>query len=184
LGRNELRSSKEILEQLAKLDFRLAGRVPEKLMFAIVGGSAIRLLNPSYQEVTNDIDYILLRSYKNFDFTIFDEYLLNNRASIFEHHLPQNYQERLKEINIPFQNIKVFVLSPIDLIIMKLARSYPKDLHDIIKSEMIAKVDLLELTKEYEEIQQYLLGNEVSRYSIDFVYHKYLEFKTSGTLRL
>lgn len=174
----------DILKQLASLDFRLQGYTKTKIEFVIVGGSALRLLAPSYSEVTNDIDYILLKCYSEFDTSIFADYLLNNRAAIFENNLPEDYQERMIKLPIPFENIVVYVLAPLDLIIMKLARSFPKDAYDLVKSDILSSINIDELKREYAEIQHLMIGREVGRYTVDYILDKYLEYKQTGKVNI
>lgn len=54
-------------------------------------------------------------------------------------------------LNLPLENIDLFVLSDYDLIISKLGSARPKDIHDIIESGLIFKIDfdrLEEIIKE------------------------------------
>ncbi len=150
----------DILETLKFIDKKIGNNINSKnentiVEITLVGGSAISLgyNSPRY---TFDIDCLpinpeeLNEQFKKIGFDVLTSTFLL---------LPDEYKDRRNEVD-GFENIKVYTISAIDLILSKLSRGSYKDQEDcrwLIKN---GYVTVEELVKEFLEWKKYYPFNE------------------------
>ena len=125
----------EILKLLKEFDTLLN----EPLEIIICGGAA-GILSHGYSRATMDIDIVnsipKLSTVESAIINIAEKYeiskkWLNDGVKGFVDYLPDDFRKRIIAIEGNFKFLKVFTLSKIDLLIMKLAAFRPEDLKDI-----------------------------------------------------
>jgi len=132
-----------IIEKLRRLD-RECQLLGLNMSLVLSGGAAM-VLGYQCPMVTFDIDSVsripnyLLDKY-GIDFTTKD--FLN---------LPDEYAERIREQYLGLTNLKVFTLSPIDLILSKLGRGSGKDIDDCCYLIKNSNVDVKALVEIFED---------------------------------
>ncbi len=130
---------KAIAEILFEVDEELGKIIPKgmKTRLILIGSSAF-ILKDLLTRATYDIDTFNITDKKVRD--VLARYNISDiGARIMT--VCENYDHRLEKVNLPLGNIELFVLSDYDLIISKLGSARPKDIHDIIESGLIFKID-------------------------------------------
>ncbi|MBI4139355.1 hypothetical protein HY483_00145 [Candidatus Woesearchaeota archaeon] len=165
-------------EKLLKLFEHLDKTRSEPLVIVAIGGTALSLLG--LKEVTEDIDFIIesRKSYDKVDLTV-EIYNQGYKTEIQEKGiivvltLPADYVECCSSIskNASFKNLRVLILSPVDIIITKMARFIRKDRIDITKVLLQYKPSLQEIEARF---QKYLDLNKGQRAEL---LKKFGEFK-------
>lgn len=138
----------DILERLRDLDLKSEGVSPE-VEVLIVGGSALALLGEA--RLTSDIDYLGSLDY------LPKEYLAslgfsNNVKTFFALYGTDDYS--VLELS-GFKNLKVKVLSYVDLAVMKLFSTRIKDLEDLIQYICPKLSSYAELKQKIETYKDY-----------------------------
>lgn len=74
--------------------------------------------------------------------------------------IPDEYESRLIPIKYDsFDHIKLFVMEPHDIILAKLGRDAPKDIHDVMYLAKVTKIDTAVLRSRYNaELSPYVIG--------------------------
>ncbi len=126
---------KDILKLLNEFDTCLKGPVE-----IIICGGAAGIIQHNFNRGTMDIDIIQaipkLSQLENAKKHIAEKFelsedWLNDGAKGFIDFLPDDFTSRLISVKGGFKNLKVRVLSKVDLVIMKLAAFRPEDLMDV-----------------------------------------------------
>jgi hypothetical protein len=122
---------------LAKIDTI----INEKIEIIMLGGTAV-LFHCGDVRVTSDIDiYFQTDKYKD----LFLKYNINNRAT-YVANMPENYESRIIRImGNELDNLEVYILSKIDLVLTKTQRLTEKDVDDI--EALIRKMEENEIKK-------------------------------------
>lgn len=74
--------------------------------------------------------------------------------------LPDDYADRLIEIKrSSFESLRIFAMEPNDIVLTKVSRNYPKDIHDVEYLAKVAKLDVELLQKRFnEEVSHLVIG--------------------------
>lgn len=73
--------------------------------------------------------------------------------------VPDDYEDRLIEIDTPFKMIRFYVMEVHDIILAKISRNQPKDIQDVEYLAQIADIDVTLLEKRYySELQYNIIG--------------------------
>ena len=89
---------------------------------------------------TGDLDYIAIApssAYQQLEGVAGIQSKLAKRYKVFFHQtggvsdFPENYEERLVELNLGLKNLSLKILEPYDLALSKLTRNSPKDAEDV-----------------------------------------------------
>lgn len=184
---------RDVLNRLALLDADLMELgVQDKLSFVIFGGAAFLLQSPRFR-ATFDIDVVLLKPSDSGEpllaqaemkqRELMDKYDINNAMQSVSL-LPEGFQNRMKRINMQFENLAVYLPDPMDLVINKLlGRADDRDIADVTDSGILDKVDLNELRKHYAENLKDTIGNPVRYPVIEDVISTYLENREKQWLK-
>lgn len=162
----------DLLDWLKEIDKKLKS----KITLVAAGGTAMTLsgLKPS----TIDVDFCI--ESKNAD--MFKKIIKNNKFKIdlfqdgyiFSEQLPDDYIEKSNKIEIDLKNIELRTLSPIDLIITKIARYNERDEEDIAHIFKSNKIEKKELEKRFKQIRDTFAGNiDDYNYHFDLVIKRY-----------
>ena len=137
------------------------------LSLILVGGGAVVALVED-AESTKDIDYIrtkeldeLLRTQGGQKLReIAEELGFSDHSHAFEAYLPEDYLERSRIVpELSGERLRVFVLSPEDLALMKLFRFASKDQSDIEKLTSLAGFDLERLRTSFLQMLPIVVGD-------------------------
>ncbi|OQA30566.1 MAG: hypothetical protein BWY55_00847 [archaeon ADurb.Bin336] len=142
-------------EPLLTLIREIDSNLTKKIDLYAVGGTGMTLLN--LKASTKDIDFNL----KPNDYDEFKKALgktihgykidLFCNGEIFSQHLPQNYTTKSIPIKIKFDNINLFSIHPIDIVVTKIGRLNERDWEDIkdcIKKFNLTKEEILSRGKK------------------------------------
>ena len=122
-------------EVLSTLDKSLSGPVE----LHCLGGFVLVALY-DIPRVTGDLDYITVippAAWEEIEELAGRESKLAQKFRVFLHRasgvvdLPENYEDRLQELNLGLRNLKLRVLDPYDMVLSKLTRESPKDTEDV-----------------------------------------------------
>ena len=149
---------KKVLSVLDKLDKNLRG-IQRKIKIYCIGGTALTFSN--IRNNSKDIDFIVSREdFRALSGHVADiEYKEKIRIDIFlDGELPdyqyKGYTKNSRPLNIHFENLELYVLDEIDLLLTKILSGRPEDLLDIKKmgvSKEILRKD--KLIQRYQEIK-------------------------------
>jgi len=123
---------------------------------------------------TRDIDVVLLEQISSEQMDLLNQYQVNNNMQGVLHVPPmEEVRSRMRPLKVQFQCMEVYLPHPHDLIFSKLlGRADPRDIDDVIHSGILDKVDLDQLTEEYNDYVQYTL-NPRHCPDIESIIHEY-----------
>lgn len=152
-------NKKELLDNLRDLDEELFFTCGQKRRFKVViaGGSALMLQDLTPRPTTNDID--VFESTEEVR-SIMSRYGFNARVSGLPQFVPYNFEDRLIPVTkIKGKCIDFWVLSPEDLVVMKLYRWSESDITDITNNAILEKLD-------WDLLEHLVYGRDEARLSI------------------
>ena len=162
-------------EPLIALIRELDSKLTKKIDLYAVGGTGMTLLD--LKASTKDIDFNL----KPNDFDEFKKALAKTihgykidlfcNGEIFSQHLPSNYVDKSIPIKIKFNNINLYSIHPLDIVVTKIGRLNERDWEDIkdcIKKYHLTKKEILSRGKEViyignEELYAYNLQDVIKK---------------------
>ncbi len=111
-------------------------RLPHKILLVAVGGTAMTMLG--IKASTKDIDFNIpekkdyeefVRLYKAISPGVAIDYYPNN--TVFTEVLPEDYLSIASDYKSNFENIRIKVLNPVDIVCSKISRCDEADIEDI-----------------------------------------------------
>ncbi|PKM82771.1 MAG: hypothetical protein CVU89_04525 [Firmicutes bacterium HGW-Firmicutes-14] len=138
-----------LFRKFRQVDKKLGSIIPKgtKIQLIIIGSGSF-ILKGLLSRVTYDIDTYNI-SDKKVRHVLAEYNISDMGARVMT--ICENFDRRLEKVNLPLENIDLFVLSNYDMIISKLGSTRPKDILDIIDSGLIFIIDfdrLEEIIKE------------------------------------
>lgn len=126
----------EIIKRLLQVDkdMALLDMTPDMYSCVIVGGSALVLMKKIYRS-THDIDSIDASEEIK---PLLETYNINMNVNAYRINFPEDYLDRIVEVNIPTTKVKFYTVSLEDLVVSKLCGMRGKDVEDI-ENELIYK---------------------------------------------
>lgn len=126
----------EIINRLLQVDrdMALLDNTPDMYSCVIVGGSALVLMEKIYRS-THDIDSI---DASNEIKPLLETYNINMNVNAYRINFPEDYLNRIVEVNIPTTKVKFYTVSLEDLVVSKLCGMREKDVEDI-ENELVYK---------------------------------------------
>lgn len=126
----------EIINRLLQFDrdMALLDNTPDMYSCVIVGGSALVLMEKIYRS-THDIDSI---DASNEIKPLLETYNINMNVNAYRINFPEDYLNRIVEVNIPTTKVKFYTVSLEDLVVSKLCGMREKDVEDI-ENELVYK---------------------------------------------
>lgn len=126
----------EIINRLLQVDrdMALLDTTPDMYSCVIVGGSALVLMEKIYRS-THDIDSI---DASNEIKPLLETYNINMNVNAYRINFPEDYLNRIVEVNIPTTKVKFYTVSLEDLVVSKLCGMRGKDVEDI-ENELVYK---------------------------------------------
>lgn len=151
------KNREDIIENLAMLDSELDQfNLSRKIEIIIFGGTAF-LFRTNNMRVTSDIDVFIMTEITNEIEAVLHRFNVNSRvSSVLEVPPIEESFKRSELLNVPFNNLIVYIASKEDLIISKLfsSRQAQKDIDDLVNTDLIDTCDmdlLMELYNEYKK---------------------------------
>lgn len=137
-------NKQELISKLIAMDDEISMIFPneDKINVTIVGGGAL-ILQGYLNRITLDID--LVDIYYPILNPIFEKYDVNCRSNAFADCLAENYESRLKHVDIKTKIVDYYTLSLEDLVIMKLFSSRGKDHDDIRVKDVLDNLNWVKL---------------------------------------
>ena len=119
----------EIINRLLQVDkdMALLDTTSDIYSCVIVGGSALVLMKKIYRS-THDIDSIDASDEIKL---LLETYNINMNVNAYRINFPEDYLDRIVEVNIPTTKVKFFTVSLEDLVVSKLCGMRGKDVEDI-----------------------------------------------------
>lgn len=119
----------EIINRLLQVDKDMALLDTTSYMYScvIVGGSALVLMKKIYRS-THDIDSIDASDEIK---PLLETYNINMNVNAYRINFPEDYLDRIVEVNIPTTKVKFYTVSLEDLVVSKLCGMRGKDVEDI-----------------------------------------------------
>ena len=172
-------------EKLLSLIHEVDLHLTQKINIYAVGGTAMTLLN--LKASTKDIDFNLetndLKEFKNaLSKTIhgYDIDLYSN-GCIFTQQLPNDYKKQAILMKEKFDNIDLYVIHPIDIVVTKIGRLNERDFEDI--SDCIKKYKLTKAQIRKRGKQVVYAGNEdLYNYNLNNILEKMFSKKKTKLL--
>lgn len=170
---------KEVVRRLLALDFELKSKgYNGKLKFVIFGGTAFMFYLTDFR-ATKDIDvYYLERQIQDDQMIMMldQEYRIRSQVQNIAT-FPVGFEDRLKQLNIPFEKMEVYLPAIVDLICTKAFSERVKDEEDILDSGILDYCDLDQLRLVYQKTKdEYgITGN--LQINLDVVIYNYLQRK-------
>ncbi|MGN0503372.1 MAG: DUF6036 family nucleotidyltransferase [Ruminococcus sp.] len=126
----------EIIKRLLQVDedMALLDTTPDTYSCVIVGGSALVLMEKIYRS-THDIDSIDASDEIK---PLLETYNINMNVNAYRINFPEDYLDRIIEVDIPTTKVKFYTVSLEDLVVSKLCGMRGKDVEDI-ENEMVYK---------------------------------------------
>lgn len=126
----------EIINRLLQVDkdMALLDTTPDMYSCVIVGGSALVLMEKIYRS-THDIDSIDASDEIK---PLLETYNINMNVNAYRINFPEDYLDRIVEVNIPTTKVKFYTVSLEDLVVSKLCGMRGKDVEDI-ENELVYK---------------------------------------------
>lgn len=126
----------EIINRLLQVDrdMALLDNTPDMYSCVIVGGSALVLMEKIYRS-THVIDSI---DASNEIKPLLETYNINMNVNAYRINFPEDYLNRIVEVNIPTTKVKFYTVSLEDLVVSKLCGMREKDVEDI-ENELVYK---------------------------------------------
>lgn len=119
----------EIINRLLQVDkdMALLNTTSDMYSCVIVGGSALVLMKKIYRS-THDIDSIDASDEIK---PLLETYNINMNVNAYRINFPEDYLDRIVEVNIPTTKVKFYTVSLEDLVVYKLCGMRGKDVEDI-----------------------------------------------------
>lgn len=119
----------EIINRLLQVDkdMALLDTTSDIYSCVIVGGSALVLMKKIYRS-THDIDSIDASDEIK---PLLETYNINMNVNAYRINFPEDYLDRIVEVNIPTTKVKFYTVSLEDLVVSKLCGMRGKDVEDI-----------------------------------------------------
>ena len=119
----------EIINRLLQVDkdMALLDTTSDMYSCVIVGGSALVLMKKIYRS-THDIDSIDASDEIK---PLLETYNINMNVNAYRINFPEDYLDRIVEVNIPTTKVKFYTVSLEDLVVSKLCGMRGKDVEDI-----------------------------------------------------
>lgn len=127
-----------------------------------IGGFAVEAVHKPLRK-TGDLDYILIRPRSTFP-TL--EEIAGQQSKLARKHklyleqvvglanYPEDYEERLRELDLGLTMLHLFVLDPYDLVLSKLTRNIDKDREDVKAIAQQHSLSFSVISKRYEKEMQ------------------------------
>jgi Nucleotidyltransferase of unknown function (DUF6036) len=88
--------------------------------------------------------------------------------------LPENYEERLVNLNLGLQNLSLKVLQPYDLVLSKLTRNNPKDREDVKYLAAKLRLNFRTLYARFtKEMKPWIANPERHEHILTWVWQEY-----------
>jgi hypothetical protein len=142
-------------EPLIQLIMEIDSKLTRQICLYAVGGTGMTLLN--LKASTKDIDFNLkpqdLGEFRKALAKIIHGYKIDIycNGEIFSQHLPEDYVEKAILIKKKFNNIKLYSIHPLDIVVTKIGRLNERDFEDIkdcIKKYGLTKKQVLSRGKQ------------------------------------
>ncbi|MGN1130257.1 MAG: DUF6036 family nucleotidyltransferase [Ruminococcus sp.] len=126
----------EIINRLLQVDkdMSLLDTTSDIYSCVIVGGSALVLMKKIYRS-THDIDSI---DASNEIKPLLETYNINMNVKAYRINFPEDYLDRIIEVDIPTTKVKFYTVSLEDIVVSKLCGMREKDVEDI-ENELVYK---------------------------------------------
>lgn len=162
----------EIINRLLQVDrdMALLDTTPDMYSCVIVGGSALVLMEKIYRS-THDIDSI---DASNEIKPLLETYNINMNVNAYRINFPEDYLDRIVEVNIPTTKVKFYTVSLEDLVVSKLCGMRGKDVEDI-ENELVYKDLNWKLLDELIEEVCYGMLNDFDVNALKSNYENYKE---------
>ncbi len=149
---------------LAELDAAL----PQQVILHCVAGFALKALY-DMPRVTADIEYI--RTVPSFAVTVLNR-IAGQDSELAKKHkvylqftntleMPENYEQRLRHLDLGFSKLRLLMPDPYDLLLSKLTRNSPKDREDVKFVIKNAGIIFETLEKRFENEMKPWIPNSV-----------------------
>jgi len=148
-----LKYAPDIMKSVENADRRLVRSPlnPDKVSLVLLGGAAV-MLAPARRPST-DIDAMHAQELRRLGDAMQGLYIVTDATAC----LHPGYMDRVVPLR-SFENIDLFLLSPVDIVISKTARGYAKDIKDIYDSTMADGIDVSEFEVLYTEGMDHWVG--------------------------
>lgn len=162
----------EIIKRLLQVDkdMALLDTTPDMYSCVIVGGSALVLMEKIYRS-THDIDSIDASDAIK---PLLETYNINMNVNAYRINFPEDYLDRIIEVDIPTIKVKFYTVSLEDLVVSKLCGMRGKDVEDI-ENEMVYKDLNWELLDELIDEVCYGMLNDFDVNALKSNYENYKE---------
>lgn len=162
----------EIINRLLQVDrdMALLDTTPDMYSCVIVGGSALVLMKKIYRS-THDIDSIDASDEIK---PLLETYNINMNVNAYRINFPEDYLDRIVEVNIPTTKVKFYTVSLEDLVVSKLCGMREKDIEDI-ENELVYKELNWDLMDELIDEVCYGMLNDFDVNALKSNYENYKE---------
>lgn len=162
----------EIINRLLQVDkdMALLDTTSDMYSCVIVGGSALVLMKKIYRS-THDIDSIDASDEIK---PLLETYNINMNVNAYRINFPEDYLDRIVEVNIPTTKVKFYTVSLEDLVVSKLCGMRGKDVEDI-ENEPVYKDLNWDLMDELIEEVCYGMLNDFDVNALKANYENYKE---------
>lgn len=162
----------EIIKRLLQVDrdMALLDTTPDMYSCVIVGGSALVLMEKIYRS-THDIDSIDASDEIK---PLLETYNINMNVNAYRINFPEDYLDRIVEVNISTKKVKFYTVSLEDLVVSKLCGMRGKDVEDI-ENEPVYKTLNWDLMDELIDEVCYGMLNDFDVNALKSNYENYKE---------
>lgn len=162
----------EIINRLLQIDrdMALLDTTPDTYSCVIVGGSALVLMEKIYRS-THDIDSIDASDAIK---PLLETYNINMNVNAYRINFPEDYLDRIIEVDITTTKVKFYTVSLEDLVVSKLCGMRGKDVEDI-ENELVYKDLNWELLDELIDEVCYGMLNDFDVNALKSNYENYKE---------
>lgn len=162
----------EIINRLLQVDkdMALLDTTSDMYSCVIVGGSALVLMKKIYRS-THDIDSIDASDEIK---PLLETYNINMNVNAYRINFPEDYLDRIVEVNIPTTKVKFYTVSLEDLVVSKLCGMRGKDVEDI-ENKLVYKDLNWDLMDELIEEVCYGMLNDFDVNALKANYENYKE---------
>lgn len=162
----------EIINRLLQVDrdMALLDTTPDTYSCVIVGGSALVLMEKIYRS-THDIDSIDASDEIK---PLLETYNINMNVNAYRINFPEDYLDRIVEVNIPTTKVKFYTVSLEDIVVSKLCGMRGKDVEDI-ENEPVYKDLNWDLMDELIDEVCYGMLNDFDVNALKLNYENYKE---------
>lgn len=162
----------EIISRLLQVDkdMELLDTTPDMYSCVIVGGSALVLMEKIYRS-THDIDSIDASDQIK---PLLETYSINMNVKAYRINFPEDYLDRIIEVDIPTKKVKFYTVSLEDLVVSKLCGMRGKDVEDI-ENELVYQDLNWDLMDELIDDVCYGMLNDFDVNALKLHYENYKE---------